>query len=186
TVTMVRLGKTYGNLMVDLRSTNEKLRARSRRIVEMATGAGEEAVDGALAETGGDVKAAILTLLGGVGAEEAARLIAESGGRLRGGSAAPGGGCAAPTTPPAPARPAPRRLPGGRRRDLLPALTPPRLQPRRPAPPGPATRRPSAPAIPARAAAPAAGPRPRPHSRTGPRPLHSPDRSRGDPPKGSR
>src|SRR5690606_18232864 len=100
TVTMVRLGKTYGNLMVDLRSTNEKLRARSRRIVEMATGAGEEAVDGALAETGGDVKAAILTLLGGVGAEEAARLIAESGGRLRDAVDAARAGQARPSPPP--------------------------------------------------------------------------------------
>ena len=39
TITMIRLGKTYGNLMVDVRASNEKLRARSRRIVALATGA---------------------------------------------------------------------------------------------------------------------------------------------------
>ncbi|MBX9391660.1 N-acetylmuramic acid 6-phosphate etherase [Streptomonospora nanhaiensis] len=83
TVTMIRLGKTYGNLMVDLRSTNEKLRVRAHRIVEMATGADEDEVRRALSAAGGHVKTAILTILGRLDAEEAARLLDASGGRLR-------------------------------------------------------------------------------------------------------
>ncbi|MFD0803833.1 N-acetylmuramic acid 6-phosphate etherase, partial [Streptomonospora algeriensis] len=83
TVTMIRLGKTYGNLMVDLRSTNEKLRARAHRIVETATGAGDDEVERALTAGAGDVKTAILTILGRVGAEEAGRLLDSCGGRLR-------------------------------------------------------------------------------------------------------
>ncbi|WP_405979456.1 N-acetylmuramic acid 6-phosphate etherase [Streptomyces sp. NBC_00158] len=83
TVTMIRLGKTYGNLMVDVRATNEKLRARARRIVALATGAPDAEIEAALAETGGGVKDAILVLLAGVDGPEAARLLAESGGHLR-------------------------------------------------------------------------------------------------------
>lgn len=83
TITMIRLGKTYGNLMVDVRASNEKLRARSRRIVALATGAGEEAIEDALTATDGEVKHAILTLLAHVDAPTAARLLTESGGHLR-------------------------------------------------------------------------------------------------------
>ncbi|GAA4873129.1 N-acetylmuramic acid 6-phosphate etherase [Kitasatospora terrestris] len=83
TLVMVRLGKTYGNLMVDVRATNEKLRARCHRIVALATGAEDAAVAAALAATGGEVKDAILTLLAGVDARTAARLLAAHGGRLR-------------------------------------------------------------------------------------------------------
>ena len=50
TISMVRLGKTFDNLMVDVTATNEKLRARVRRIVGTATGAPPDAVD----ETGLD------------------------------------------------------------------------------------------------------------------------------------
>ena len=83
TLTMIRLGKTYGNLMVDVRASNEKLRARSRRIVTLATGADERDVEAALAATGGEVKNAILVLLAGVDGPMAARLLEESGGHLR-------------------------------------------------------------------------------------------------------
>ncbi|MFD6492301.1 N-acetylmuramic acid 6-phosphate etherase [Streptomyces sp. NPDC060188] len=83
TITMIRLGKTYGNLMVDVRASNEKLRARSRRIVALATGASDEEIEQALAATGGEVKNAILTILGGVDGPEAARLLEESQGHLR-------------------------------------------------------------------------------------------------------
>jgi N-acetylmuramic acid 6-phosphate etherase len=83
TITMIRLGKTYGNLMVDVRASNEKLRARSRRIVTLATGAGAEAVEAALAATDGEVKPAILVVLGGVDGPTAARLLADAGGHLR-------------------------------------------------------------------------------------------------------
>jgi N-acetylmuramic acid 6-phosphate etherase len=83
TITMIRLGKTYGNLMVDVRASNEKLRARSRRIVALATGAEAEAVEASLAATGGEVKSAILVVLGGVDGPTAARLLADAGGHLR-------------------------------------------------------------------------------------------------------
>ncbi|MFF7281339.1 N-acetylmuramic acid 6-phosphate etherase [Streptomyces griseorubiginosus] len=83
TITMIRLGKTYGNLMVDVRASNDKLRARSRRIVALATGAGNEEVERALAATDGEVKHAILTILAGVDGPTAARLLQESGGHLR-------------------------------------------------------------------------------------------------------
>ncbi|MDT0388316.1 N-acetylmuramic acid 6-phosphate etherase [Streptomyces dubilierae] len=83
TITMIRLGKTYGNLMVDVRASNDKLRARSHRIVALATGAGDEEIERALAATDGEVKHAILTILAGVDAPTAARLLEESGGHLR-------------------------------------------------------------------------------------------------------
>ncbi|MBN0045034.1 N-acetylmuramic acid 6-phosphate etherase [Streptomyces actuosus] len=83
TITMIRLGKTYGNLMVDVRASNDKLRARSRRIVALATGAGEAEVEAALKATDGEVKHAVLALLAGVDGPTAARLLEESGGRLR-------------------------------------------------------------------------------------------------------
>ncbi|QDQ12234.1 N-acetylmuramic acid 6-phosphate etherase [Streptomyces spectabilis] len=83
TITMIRLGKTYGNLMVDVRASNEKLRARSRRIVSLATGAPDDEIEHALAATGGEVKPAILTILGAVDAPTAARLLTESNGHLR-------------------------------------------------------------------------------------------------------
>ncbi|MGA5345887.1 N-acetylmuramic acid 6-phosphate etherase [Streptomyces griseoincarnatus] len=83
TITMIRLGKTYGNLMVDVRASNEKLRARSCRIVAQVTGADDEAVEHALAATDGEVKNAILVLLGGVDGPTAARLLDEADGHLR-------------------------------------------------------------------------------------------------------
>ncbi|MCE3030857.1 MULTISPECIES: N-acetylmuramic acid 6-phosphate etherase [Streptomyces] len=83
TITMIRLGKTYGNLMVDVRASNAKLRARSRRIVALATGAGDPEIERALTESGGEVKTAILVLLADVDGPAAARLLEDSGGHLR-------------------------------------------------------------------------------------------------------
>jgi N-acetylmuramic acid 6-phosphate etherase len=83
TITMIRLGKTYGNLMVDVRASNEKLRARSRRIVALATGAADDEIERALAATDGEVKPAILTLLADVDGPTAAGLLESSGGHLR-------------------------------------------------------------------------------------------------------
>ncbi|MGW8374320.1 N-acetylmuramic acid 6-phosphate etherase [Streptomyces sp. ODS28] len=83
TITMIRLGKTYGNLMVDVRASNEKLRARSRRIVALATGADEETVERALREADGEVKNAILVILGEVDGPTAARLLEREHGHLR-------------------------------------------------------------------------------------------------------
>ncbi|MCK1821086.1 N-acetylmuramic acid 6-phosphate etherase [Streptomyces sp. XM83C] len=95
TITMIRLGKTYGNLMVDVRASNDKLRARSRRIVAQATGAGEAEVEAALAATGGEVKNAVLVLLAGVDGPTARRLLTETGGHLRKALEAAGAGRAA-------------------------------------------------------------------------------------------
>ncbi|MCX5082461.1 N-acetylmuramic acid 6-phosphate etherase [Streptomyces sp. NPDC056121] len=83
TITMIRLGKTYGNLMVDVRASNEKLRARSRRIVALATGADDADIEAALAATDGEVKNAILVILGSVDGPTAARLLTDSKGHLR-------------------------------------------------------------------------------------------------------
>ncbi|MFD8626315.1 N-acetylmuramic acid 6-phosphate etherase [Streptomyces hygroscopicus] len=83
TITMIRLGKTFGNLMVDVRASNDKLRARSRRIVFLATGASDERIESALAATDGEVKNAILTILGGVDAPTAGKLLGEANGHLR-------------------------------------------------------------------------------------------------------
>ncbi|MFF8845765.1 N-acetylmuramic acid 6-phosphate etherase [Streptomyces sp. NPDC015127] len=83
TITMIRLGKTYGNLMVDVRASNDKLRARSRRIVLLATGAADEEIEAALEATGGEVKNAILMILGGVDAATASALLTTTNGHLR-------------------------------------------------------------------------------------------------------
>ena len=77
---MVRLHKTYGNLMVDLRATNRKLLRRALRLTCMATGADEEAAAAALAASGQSVKTAIVMLKASVDADAArARLDAADG-----------------------------------------------------------------------------------------------------------
>jgi N-acetylmuramic acid 6-phosphate etherase len=83
TITMIRLGKTYGNLMVDVRASNEKLHARSRRIVALATGADDAAIEAALDEAGGEVKNAILIILADVDGATAERLLNGAHGHLR-------------------------------------------------------------------------------------------------------
>ncbi|MGW3511068.1 N-acetylmuramic acid 6-phosphate etherase [Streptomyces sp. NPDC000994] len=83
TITMIRLGKTYGNLMVDVRASNDKLRARSRRIVALATGAADDEIERALTAADGEVKTAILTLLVDTDAPTATRLLKQSDGHLR-------------------------------------------------------------------------------------------------------
>ncbi|MFE5141402.1 N-acetylmuramic acid 6-phosphate etherase [Streptomyces fagopyri] len=71
TATMVQLGKVYGNLMVDLRATNEKLVDRARRMVAQATGADLDAASAALQEADGHAKTAIVMLLAGCTRAEA-------------------------------------------------------------------------------------------------------------------
>jgi len=83
TVAMIRLGKTYGNLMVDVAPANEKLRGRVRRIVQEATGASAAAVDDALADAGGEAKVAIVALLAGVDADAARAKLTAAGGNIR-------------------------------------------------------------------------------------------------------
>src|SRR5262245_29677231 len=71
TVSMNRLGKTYGNLMVDVVAHNEKLVERVRRIVAAATGATPDEIDEALASAGGDAGVAIVSLCANVDADTA-------------------------------------------------------------------------------------------------------------------
>ena len=80
---MVRLGKTYGPYMVDVRATNAKLRRRALRMVQQITGADTAASAGALAATDGRVKPAVVMLLGRCDADEAGRWLDAAGGRVR-------------------------------------------------------------------------------------------------------
>ncbi len=83
TISMIRLGKTFGNLMVDVAAENEKLRARVHRIVRTATGAPSDEVDEALDAAGGDAKVAIVSLLAGVDAPAARERLRGAGGNVR-------------------------------------------------------------------------------------------------------
>ena len=83
TLSMIRLGKTYGDLMVDVAATNEKLRARARRAVQLATSASDDEVDRALAAADGSAKVAIVSLLAGIGAGSAIERLERSGGNVR-------------------------------------------------------------------------------------------------------
>jgi N-acetylmuramic acid 6-phosphate etherase len=83
TGTMIRLGKTYGNLMVDVQPTNEKLKVRAVRIVAEATGLSTEDARTALAGADGDVKAAIVSTLTGMSPQQARKRIEDAGGRIR-------------------------------------------------------------------------------------------------------
>lgn len=80
---MIRIGKTFGNLMVDMRATNEKLKDRSERIVMEITGLDRAAARAVLAQSGGVVKTAIVMSLLGVVREEAERQLEEKGGVIR-------------------------------------------------------------------------------------------------------
>jgi N-acetylmuramic acid 6-phosphate etherase len=80
---MVRLGKTYGNLMVDVRATNEKLRHRTNRIVREATGLDDIAADTLLEKCGRELKTALVAQLAHVSAEEARERLRKANGRVR-------------------------------------------------------------------------------------------------------
>ncbi|QOK25708.1 N-acetylmuramic acid 6-phosphate etherase [Cytobacillus oceanisediminis] len=83
TASMIKLGKVYGNLMVDVQMTNEKLFKRAETIVKMATGASDEEAQAALKEQNHNTKAAILQILTGLKGEAAARLLKKHNGYLR-------------------------------------------------------------------------------------------------------
>ena len=83
TATMVRLGKTYGNLMVDVRATNAKLTARVQRMVKDVTGASEQDVNAALDQGAGSAKTAIVMLLGRCSAQQSVQLLAQAHGSVR-------------------------------------------------------------------------------------------------------
>ena len=83
TVAFVKLGKTFGNLMIDVQTSNEKLRARAKRAVALATGATDDAVEEAIAAAGGDAKVAVVSLAAGVGVDEARARLEAVGGNPR-------------------------------------------------------------------------------------------------------
>lgn len=83
TLTMIKLGKTYGNVMVDLQATNAKLRARSERTVMEVADVDASTASAVLDEADGSVKLALLMILGGLRAAEARRALAAADGNLR-------------------------------------------------------------------------------------------------------
>jgi N-acetylmuramic acid 6-phosphate etherase len=84
TALMVRLGKTYSNLMAEVSATNDKLRVRRVRILREASGADEMAAEAALTEADGDLRTALVAVLGGAGAEQARRALDATDGTVRG------------------------------------------------------------------------------------------------------
>ena len=83
TTAMVRLGKCYGNLMVDLMATNNKLRVRSVRILRELCGLDDDAAQCCLADAGGKLKVAILMAKRGISRGEAIALLQQNQGVLR-------------------------------------------------------------------------------------------------------
>ena len=80
---MIRLGKTYGNLMVDLRASNTKLADRARRIVRAVTNLSDNDSERLLHECGGEVKTAIVRHYTGCSSDDARQLLANSHGHLK-------------------------------------------------------------------------------------------------------
>lgn len=83
TVAMIRLGKVYKNLMVDVRASNHKLQERAKKIVCEATGFTYEEAELALEETEYNVKQAIIMILTKTNAQEAAILLQKANGKVR-------------------------------------------------------------------------------------------------------
>jgi N-acetylmuramic acid 6-phosphate etherase len=80
---MVRLGKTYGNLMVDLRATNTKLQARTNRIIRILTGLSVEAANELLKDCNGELKTALVSALGNLPPAAARQRLGQSDGKVR-------------------------------------------------------------------------------------------------------
>ena len=111
TALMIRLGRTYSNLMVEVQAVNSKLRTRTLRILSDASGADEAACAAALAQAGGDLRVAIVMLLGGAAGPAAQQALTAGDGGIRGalsrlGTSVPAGpaapaqaGTAAPAAP---------------------------------------------------------------------------------------
>jgi len=83
TVAMIRLGKTYGDLMVDVRASNEKLEARARRVVREATGVSDDEAREALEAAGGSAKVAVVALLAGLDPAAARSRLEQAGGNIQ-------------------------------------------------------------------------------------------------------
>ncbi len=90
TALMIRLGRTWSNLMVDVVATNAKLRARTVHILEQATGRDERACVAALDASGGELKTALVHLLTGAAPETARDLLQSNDGRVAAAAAAHG------------------------------------------------------------------------------------------------
>lgn len=80
---MIRLGKVYGNLMVDVKVTNQKLAGRANRLVRQIAGVNESSAERLLDLADMEVKTAIVMQIKGVNAEGARKLLERAGGRLR-------------------------------------------------------------------------------------------------------
>jgi N-acetylmuramic acid 6-phosphate etherase len=80
---MIRLGKVYSNLMIEMPATNEKLRSRAVSMVELASGVTRPAAVVALRDANGNVKLASLMARRGIGIDEARALLHSAGGRMR-------------------------------------------------------------------------------------------------------
>lgn len=80
---MVRLGRVYSNLMVEMPATNAKLRRRAVRMVELAAGVDQARASATLERCGGELKTAIVVAALGVEPEVARARLAQAGGRLR-------------------------------------------------------------------------------------------------------
>lgn len=83
TASMIRLGKVYENMMVDLQMTNQKLVERSKRIVMTVTGLDYDAAAAVLEQAGGHVKTALVMALTGADRDEARRRLEAAGGFVR-------------------------------------------------------------------------------------------------------
>lgn len=83
TAVMVRSGKVYENLMVDVVATNEKLRGRAQRLVQTIAGVDAERAQSLLAAAAGSVKVAVVMQARGIGAEDARHLLESERGLLR-------------------------------------------------------------------------------------------------------
>ncbi|MFW6276463.1 MAG: N-acetylmuramic acid 6-phosphate etherase, partial [Bacteroidota bacterium] len=83
TASMVKLGKTYGNVMVDLQLTNQKLKERSKRIIMDLCGCDYDRADELLKESGGHVKTALLMQLAGIDAAKAKAELKTNGGFIK-------------------------------------------------------------------------------------------------------
>jgi N-acetylmuramic acid 6-phosphate etherase len=82
TATMVRLGRTYSNLMTDMVPRNDKLRDRQLRIVAEATGADIDRCRRALLAADADARVAVVTLIAGIGVDRARRALDEASGHV--------------------------------------------------------------------------------------------------------
>jgi N-acetylmuramic acid 6-phosphate etherase len=82
TALMVRLGRTYSNLMISLRPTNEKLRERSIRLLVEATGEPAQRCQEVLGSVEGELSAALVRLISGADPDRARAALAAAGGRV--------------------------------------------------------------------------------------------------------